>query len=207
MSAMSRRGLMRSMGGAALALPFLSAMRTGAQGMVAPKRFLVMFTPNGVFKPNWFPTGTEHDWEISPCLAPLARHKDRLLVLGGQGWDPDYDATHNARDHIGVSIKCLPSLPSQGHELQSMLTGLPGAEFDGQTWANGPSIDQIIATGPQVMRIRYQEDGNGNRTQPLTGWIRETPAAPVFETSLDIYLSAPYLAPSAIGLTLPHDRP
>jgi len=66
-------------------------------------------------------------------------------------------------------------------------------------------IDQIIATGPQVMRIRYQEDGNGNRTQPVTGWIRETPDGPVFETSLDIYLSAPYLAPSAIGLTLSHD--
>ena len=66
-------------------------------------------------------------------------------------------------------------------------------------------IDQIIATGPQVMRIRYQEDGNGNRTQPVTGWIRETPDGPVFETSLDIYLSAPYLEPSAAGLTLSHD--
>ncbi|MGB1203271.1 MAG: hypothetical protein ACPG75_06870, partial [Alloalcanivorax venustensis] len=66
-------------------------------------------------------------------------------------------------------------------------------------------IDQIIATGPQIMRIRYQEDGNGNRTQPVTGWIRETPDGPVFETSLDIYLSAPYLEPSAAGLTLSHD--
>ncbi|MEP1895723.1 Ig-like domain-containing protein [Alloalcanivorax venustensis] len=66
-------------------------------------------------------------------------------------------------------------------------------------------IDQIIATGPQIMRIRYQEDGNGNRNQPVTGWIRETPEGPVFETSLDIYLSAPYLEPSAAGLTLSHD--
>ena len=55
------------------------------------------------------------------------------------------------------------------------------------------------------MRIRYQEDGNGNRTQPVTGWIRETPGGPVFETSLDLYLSAPYLEPAALGLTLAHD--
>ncbi|MBM7335231.1 MAG: Ig-like domain-containing protein [Alcanivorax sp.] len=65
-------------------------------------------------------------------------------------------------------------------------------------------IDQIIATGPQIMRIRYEDRGNG-RTEPVTGWIRETPDGPVFETNLDIYLSAPYLRPSAAGLQLSHD--
>ncbi|MCH2552928.1 MAG: Ig-like domain-containing protein [Alcanivorax sp.] len=68
-----------------------------------------------------------------------------------------------------------------------------------------PLGDVTIPTGAQVMRIRYQEDGNGNRTQPVTGWIRETPGGPVFETSLDLYLSAPYLEPAALGLTLAHD--
>ena len=68
-----------------------------------------------------------------------------------------------------------------------------------------PLGDFTIPTGAQVMRIRYQEDGNGNRTQPVTGWIRETPDGPVFETRLDLYLSAPYLEPAALGLTLAHD--
>ena len=68
-----------------------------------------------------------------------------------------------------------------------------------------PLGDVTIPTGAQVMRIRYQEDGNGNRTQPVTGWIRETPDGPVFETRLDLYLSAPYLEPAALGLTLAHD--
>lgn len=66
-------------------------------------------------------------------------------------------------------------------------------------------IDQVIATGPQVMRIRYQEDEDGNRTEPVTGWIRDGGDGPVFETTLDLYLSAPYLAPEAIGIQLKHD--
>ena len=65
-------------------------------------------------------------------------------------------------------------------------------------------IDQTIATGPQIMRIRYEDRGNG-RTEPVTGWIRKTPDGPIFETNLDIYLSAPYLRPSAAGLELSHD--
>ncbi|EKF73120.1 hypothetical protein A11A3_15242 [Alcanivorax hongdengensis A-11-3] len=65
--------------------------------------------------------------------------------------------------------------------------------------------EQTIPTGPQVMRVRYQKDGSGNRTQPVTGWIRNGDDGPIFETTLDLYLSAPYLEPKALGLTLNHD--
>ena len=67
------------------------------------------------------------------------------------------------------------------------------------------TVDQILETGAQVMRVRYAKDGNGDRTQPVTGWIRETPRGPVFEITLDVYLSAPYLHPEVAGITLTHD--
>src|SRR5690606_13965419 len=55
-------------------------------------------------------------------------------------------------------------------------------------------------TGPQVMRLRYAPDDNGERTRPIPGWIRTGPTGPVFETSLDLYLDAPYLHPP-LGLS------
>lgn len=64
--------------------------------------------------------------------------------------------------------------------------------------------EDTIPTGAQVMRVRYEDRGSG-RVEPVTGWIRDTDDGPVFETSLDVYMSAPYLAPEALGITLQHD--
>lgn len=63
-------------------------------------------------------------------------------------------------------------------------------------------VPQEIPTGPQVMRLRYEADDNGQRTQPITGWIRDSGAGPVFEATLDLFLDAPYLHPP---LSLPHN--
>lgn len=62
----------------------------------------------------------------------------------------------------------------------------------------------LIPTGPQVMRIRYRDNGSGVRNQPAQGFIRETPDGPVLEITLDVYLDAPELEPEALGLTLTH---
>lgn len=62
----------------------------------------------------------------------------------------------------------------------------------------------LIPTGPQVMRIRYRDNGSGVRNQPAIGYIRETVDGPVLEITLDVYLDAPQLEPEALGLTLTH---
>lgn len=69
-----------------------------------------------------------------------------------------------------------------------------------RTFATILGISQEIPTGPQVMRLRYAPDDNGERTRPIPGWIRTGPTGPVFETSLDLYLDAPYLHPP-LGLS------
>ncbi|WP_111657649.1 Ig-like domain-containing protein [Isoalcanivorax indicus] len=63
----------------------------------------------------------------------------------------------------------------------------------------------VIPTGPQVMRLRYEEDEQGRRTRPITGWLYEGPDGPRLRATLQLYLDAPNLAPSALGITLTHD--
>lgn len=63
-----------------------------------------------------------------------------------------------------------------------------------------------VPTGPQIMRIRYADNGSGQRTEPVTGWIEQTAQGPVFTTELDMYLDAPYLRPDALGIELPHNQ-
>ena len=57
------------------------------------------------------------------------------------------------------------------------------------------------ASGPQIMRVRYDRGPDGE-PQPLTGWIYETENGPHFEVDVTIYLDAPYLSPP---LGLPHN--
>ena len=64
--------------------------------------------------------------------------------------------------------------------------------------------EQFSPTGPQVMRIRYADNGSGVRNQPVTGYIRETVDGPVLTIDLEMYLDAPELEPEALGLTLTH---
>ncbi|MCF8035856.1 MAG: Ig-like domain-containing protein [Desulfobacteraceae bacterium] len=64
-------------------------------------------------------------------------------------------------------------------------------------------------SGPQIMRMRYEaddEEAEENPTQPITGWIRpDADGDPIFETELNLYLDAPYLEPSALGIILGHN--
>jgi hypothetical protein len=129
-----RRRTLLAGGGAAIGLPWLEAFaprRAHAQA-AGPQRFVVMFTPNGLL-PDWTPTGSERDFELSPMLSPLAEHQQDLIVIRGlyqQGGGGD------------------------GHQngMGGMLTGqsLNSGPFGGEQappagWAAGPSVDQRIA--------------------------------------------------------------
>lgn len=50
------------------------------------------------------------------------------------------------------------------------------------------------ATGPNIMRVRYDEDDNGDRTIPPVGYIVETPDGPVFQITFDLLFDAPELS-------------
>lgn len=84
-SKLHRRSFLRGAGGALVPLPFLNLM--GAQNEAAPPmRFCTLFKPNGVHPPSWnINGGTEHDFRMSPLMAPFAKHKEDLLILDNMG--------------------------------------------------------------------------------------------------------------------------
>lgn len=89
----NRRVLLRGLGGAAVAAPFLSSVaerEAKAQGMATttPKRLIVFFTHYGCITNRWFPTKshgplTAADYMGTPTLAPLAPHAAKLLMVRG----------------------------------------------------------------------------------------------------------------------------
>ena len=126
---LSRRTLLRGMGGVAIALPFLEAMTPrrarGAAPAMAPRRMLNVFTENGVVEPNWWPSGTEKMWTMPVSLAPLMPFQQNLIVLQGL-------------DHVASG-----SNGGGGHQRGKT------AAFTGQGNTNGRapglSIDQAVA--------------------------------------------------------------
>ncbi len=131
--------LLRGAGGAALALPLLNDVfpERGARAATPafPKRFVVVFTPNGTLPSAFFGPGDPNNLVLGDILAPLAPHKNELLVLDNL----DSEASRQASgDPHGVGVGCLLS----GRKL------LTGAEAQGMSsggWSSGISIDQYIA--------------------------------------------------------------
>jgi hypothetical protein len=149
---LSRRTILRGAGGAAIALPWLEAMRPRrAHAAAAPvRRFIVMFSPNGTIPSAWTPVpgSGETDFTLSPILAPLETHKADLVVISGL-------------DQKGAG--------GDGHQngIGGMLTGQPlnagpfaGVGAPPAGWPMGASIDQRIAEGLAVpTKLRSLELG------------------------------------------------
>src|SRR5262245_39727400 len=118
-----RRTVLRGAGGAVVALPWLEAMAPRrAKAALAPKRFVVWHAGIGTVPDKWCPTGGETDFQLSPILSPLERHKQDLIVIQG-----------------------LRLLYGYGHNLGANLTGRDCVNSDSNMdIATGPSIDQYI---------------------------------------------------------------
>ncbi|HEY7115520.1 MAG TPA: DUF1552 domain-containing protein, partial [Tepidisphaeraceae bacterium] len=110
MRAISRRTMLRGAAGAVVGLPLLEAMGAFAPQTAAaaagagaaaklPVRMAVLYMANGVNTEQWAPKAAGREFELSPILTPLAKHKDDLLVLtelwnaGSVGGDGHYVKT------------------------------------------------------------------------------------------------------------------
>src|SRR3954468_10548989 len=56
---------------------------TGNAAKPIPKRFVHWFNGNGIAERYWIPSRTGPNYDITPCLTPIARLKDDVLVLSG----------------------------------------------------------------------------------------------------------------------------
>jgi hypothetical protein len=133
MKRISRRAILRGAAGAAIALPWLEAMSPRrARAASSPKRFIVMFSPNGTLPTQWTPTGTETDFTLSPILMPLGPHQDDLVIIEGLLQEGGGGDGH--QNGIGGMLTGSPLNPGPFAGV-----GAPPAG-----WATGPSIDQRI---------------------------------------------------------------
>ncbi len=141
---LSRRDLLRTLGVGAGVLPFLGNLPSLAAAAGAPekRRLVVVFSPDGVVKKNFWPAipgpfltpgPVRVPAELPPILQPFEPFRDRLLTLQGV-----HDKVGGDGDRHMRGMGCL-------------LTGIelfPGnIQGGGETpagWSSGLSIDQEI---------------------------------------------------------------
>ena len=144
MITVSRRELLRRLGVGSAVLPFLGNLPSlAAAGTTSPKkRLVIVFSPDGVVKKNFWPTEpgpfttlppVVQPIELPPILRPLEPFRDQLLMLKGV-----HDKVQGDGDRHMRGMGCL-------------LTGIelfPGnIQGGGETpagWSSGLSIDQEI---------------------------------------------------------------
>ncbi len=92
---LSRRLFLRA-SGAALALPFLDAMRPAFGATVEPpRRLLAICTNLGVLERHFYPAEAGRDFALTPYLEPLKDFRDQFTVFSGTS-HPDVTGGHSA---------------------------------------------------------------------------------------------------------------
>jgi hypothetical protein len=137
MKAISRRTVLRGLG-TAVALPLLDAMipttaiASGPSGAAKPpRRMAFLYTPNGAYMPFWMPKTEGADFELTPCLEPMAEHRKDMIVFGGLTCDKARANGDGAGDHARAS--------------GAFLTGAQPKKTAGANFQAGPSADQLAA--------------------------------------------------------------
>jgi hypothetical protein len=128
----ARRSFMSLVGGALGFRALLENIEAHAQGMVAPRRLLVMHHPVGTYRAAWLCQNPGTDFTLSRILKPFEMLKSDMMVLDGL-----------SIDQAG---------PGGGHEKGTvvMMTGTPtrytraGQPETDDAAADGPSIDQLL---------------------------------------------------------------
>jgi hypothetical protein len=87
-----------------------------AAGKAPVKRYVLWFNGNGIPERYWIPTMEGVNYDMTPCLSPIARLRDDVLVLSG------LDNTHGGNGHtqsLCALMTCTP-LTSNGPSVPSV---------------------------------------------------------------------------------------
>ena len=137
MSQKSRREFLRELGVGTAALPFvfnLPSLAGAAEKTTRPKqRLVIMFSPNGVVPPTFWPEKEGEDFELKESLTPLEPFRDRTLILHGV-----CDKIRGDGDNHMRGIGCLLT----GVEL--FPGNIQGGSHTPAGWSRGISIDQEL---------------------------------------------------------------
>src|SRR5262245_29982990 len=126
-------------------------------GTVADTRFVIWFNGNGITERYWIPKDTGANYEMTPCLAPLAGFRNDMHVITG----------------LDNPAARLPGPGNDHHRSMSAL--MTGTSFTGRG-AGGPSIDQAIAariggdTRFRSLQIGVCQESFGESVQRNMSW-------------------------------------
>ena len=131
---LSRRTILQGLG-ATVSLPLLDAMVPAFASTTpgaAPLRLAFIYVPNGVLMDHWTPSSDAHNFQLPRILAPLAPHRDNVLVLSGLTQNTGRALGDAAGDHARASA--------------TYLTGVHPRKTDGAGICAGVSVDQVAAS-------------------------------------------------------------
>jgi hypothetical protein len=130
---LSRRTILRGLG-AAVSLPLLDAMIpafASTTPVATPSRLAFIYVPNGILMNKWTPTSDGAAFEFPRILAPLAPHRENVLVLSGLTQNTGRALGDANGDHARASA--------------TYLTGVHPKKTDASGICAGISVDQVAA--------------------------------------------------------------
>ena len=135
-SHLNRRSFLRGLG-TLMALPTLEAFSPRSMAAVkaaaatAPTRMAFLYVPNGVSGAEWFPTGKDAGYQLSPSLKGLEGLRNDFSVISGLAHDKARSNGDGAGDHARSNA--------------AFLTGVQPKKTAGADIQLGISVDQIAA--------------------------------------------------------------
>jgi hypothetical protein len=193
---LNRRQILRGLGGAIVAAPFLSSVTARvarAQSVPAPatpKRLIVFFTHYGSMTNRWFPKKshgplTTADYQAMQTLAPMAPYANKLLMVRGVramnewSFQGTYGQTTDPHTQVcGSYFTCEPVTPDDGKFTAT---------------ANGRSLDHYCAEqvnpsggAPLFMQIGGVA-GSASNTQAVISFDKPNQIFPGYGSPTQIY--------------------
>lgn len=131
----NRREFLREMGLSAAAVPFLLNLPSlgFANQQQRKQRLVVMFSPNGVIPPAFWPDEEGDQFTLKESLSPLEPFKNKTLILKGVCDKVRGDGDNHMRG-IGCLLTGIELFPGN----------IQGGSDTPAGWASGISIDQEI---------------------------------------------------------------
>jgi hypothetical protein len=121
---LDRRHLLKGVG-ASIALPLLNCMEAATKADAPkPKRSIFLYIPNGVNTLTWQIQKAGKDFEFTPTMSALERHRQEVTPISGLHHPLGLGKAHNC-DQIWLTGANVPR--------------------DGGAWRNTVSVDQIMA--------------------------------------------------------------
>ncbi|MBS8242025.1 hypothetical protein DYI22_16180 [Marinobacter lipolyticus] len=137
------------------------------------------------------------------CAVGLDCNKDQYIYLTAM---LDTVVSGQTQDDGSVPVDILPSiLATTSSSVWAFIDTSFVDLFPDFVLSVDLEENEEIATGPMLMRIRYSKEDTGKSIPPKGKIVSHSNGDLMFETTLDVYLDAPYLDPSIGPAALGHN--